>query len=311
MSSIIDYISNDLSLDKSYIKSIIDRSGFYYKRYTIPKQNGKKRVIHQASPELKTLQYWVKENILKLLPVSNSAFAYKTGDSIKKHALFHKNAYFIFHTDIENYFPSIHSKMLTDILIKHQEKLQIAGVWFDDICDIVSKICFRKDQLSIGTVSSPIISNIIAYNYDEEISSICEQSGYRYSRYADDIYISSNSYIPNSLQETITECLLKHGFIINKSKTWFKSKKSRRKVTGLLLTDTGRISIGTEPRKKIKQMIYNRLIKGEGHPEKILGYLAYLKDIEPQTYNKFIIKYSSYCNGDVISAIRQNPLNPN
>ena len=52
-------------------------------------------------------------------------------------------------------------------------------------------------------------------------------------------------------------------------------------------------------------MIYNRLVNGNGSPESILGYLAYLKDIEPQTYNKYIIKYSTYCDGDVISAIRR------
>lgn len=50
-------------------------------------------------------------------------------------------------------------------------------------------------------------------------------------------------------------------------------------------------------------MIYNRLVNGNGSPNEILGYLAYLKDAEPQIYNKFIIKYSTYCDGDVISAI--------
>ena len=167
MNSIIDRIASDLSLDRIYIKSIIQRSAFYYKRFTIPKQNGDQRVIYQASPELKSLQYWVREKILKLLPISEAAFAYQTGSSIKKHADFHKNAYFIFHTDIKNYFPSIHEEMLTNILIEHRDSLQTQGMWFEDICDVVAKICFRNGQLSIGTVSSPIISNIVAYKFDE------------------------------------------------------------------------------------------------------------------------------------------------
>ena len=87
MNSIIDRIACDLSLDRIYIKSIIQRSAFYYKRFTIPKQNGDQRVIYQASPELKSLQYWVREKILKLLPISEAAFAYQTGSSIKKHIL--------------------------------------------------------------------------------------------------------------------------------------------------------------------------------------------------------------------------------
>ena len=303
MNSIIDHIACDLSLDRIYIKSIIQRSAFYYKRFTIPKQNGDQRVIYQASPELKSLQYWVREKILKLLPISEAAFAYQTGSSIKKHADFHKNAYFIFHTDIKNYFPSIHEEMLTNILIEHRDSLQTQGMWFEDICDVVAKICFRNGQLSIGTVSSPIISNIVAYKFDELVISYCKKQGYLYSRYADDIYISGNSYIPESTKNYIEDCLCSYNFRMNISKTWFKSKKSRRKITGLIITDTGRVSVGMENRKKIKSMIYNRLVNGNGSPNEILGYLAYLKDVEPQIYNEFIIKYSTYCDGDVISAI--------
>ena len=307
MSSIIDRIAHDLSLDQSCVSSIIRGSNFYYKKFEIPKRNGGTRLIYQASPELKSLQYWVRENILRYLPVSAASFAYKSGDSIKKHAAFHQNAHFIFHTDIESYFPSIYSKMLTDILVKNSDELNRRGVWFDDSCATISKICFLNNRLSIGTVSSPIISNIVAYDFDECISSYCEQNGYKYSRYADDIYISSNTYIPGDTKNLVKDCLFSHGFRMNESKTWFRSSKSRRKITGLVITDTGRVSVGTETRRKIKHMIYNRLVNGDGEPDKILGYLAYLKDIEPQVYNRYIIKYSAYCDGDIINAIRRGP----
>lgn len=310
MNSIIDRIACDLSLDRAYIASVICQSSFYYKRFTIPKRNSEQRVIYQASPELKSLQYWVRENVLSLLPISNAAFAYQSGDSIKKHATFHKDAYFIFHTDIRSYFPSIHSKMLTDILVKHQRELQERNLWFEDSCEVIAKICFRKDSLSIGTVSSPMISNIIAYDFDEMFISYAEQIGCQYSRYADDIYFSGRTYIPDDTKKFVKECLLTYGFRINESKTWFKSKKSRRKITGLIITDTGRVSVGTEARKKMKHMIYDRIVNGRGEPNEILGYLAYLKDVEPQVYNQYIIKYSTYCGGDVISAIRQGPQKP-
>lgn len=68
MSSLITRISSNLQLKDDYISSIIRRSNYYYKDYYIPKRNGGRRKISQASPELKTLQYWVKTNILSLLP---------------------------------------------------------------------------------------------------------------------------------------------------------------------------------------------------------------------------------------------------
>lgn len=50
-------------------------------------------------------------------------------------------------------------------------------------------------------------------------------------------------------------------------------------------------------------MVYNKLVNGEGNSDQILGYLAFLKDIEPNSYNNLIIKYSQYCDGDIITAL--------
>jgi len=306
MISIIDRISNDLKLDQAYLISIISRSDYYYKKYNIPKHNGDQRVIYQASPELKTLQYWVRENVLRLLPISNAAFAYQPRSSIRKHAEYHIQASFLFHTDIKDFFPSIKARMLTSILISCKDSLQEAGCWYDDICEIVSKICFFKGVLTIGTVSSPMISNIVMNKIDEVLISYCKELGYRYSRYADDIYISSPNFLPVDVADAIKRVLDDNSFRINEQKTWFRSKKSQMRITGLTITDSGRISIGTENRNMIKGLIYNKLINGTGDADVILGYLAYLRDIEPKVYNNYMIKYSTYCNGDVISAIRGN-----
>lgn len=308
MNSLIDRIAADLHLESTYIEALIMRSDYYYKRYTIPKNNGGRRYIYQASPELKSLQYWIRKNILSELPVSKSAFAYNSGDSIKRHVTYHKDANFIFHTDIKDFFPNIHSKKLKDMVERQQEELQQLGLWYDDLCDILSYICFRMDCLCIGTVSSPAISNIVMYDFDEKLCFYCDNQGYRYSRYADDIYISSKKYIPIEIRKTVAEQLAKNGFIINTDKTCFKSKKGRRQITGLILTESGRVSVGDEMRHSIKKMIYKRLVKGEGNPEMILGYMAYLKDVEPAVYNRYLIKYSTYCNGDVISAIKADPV---
>lgn len=92
---------------------------------------------------------------------------------------------------------------------------------------------------------------------------------------------------------------------MNMSKTRFYSPKYRRKITGIVITNDSQVSIGTERRINIKKMIYEKLIHNKGDSEQILGYLSFLKDIEPQTYNNLIIKYSQYCEGDIIAALRK------
>lgn len=307
MKSLIDKISLDLGLNREYVASIVRRSSCYYKDYKIPKRNGNERKISQASPELKSLQYWVKNNVLSLLPVSKAAFAYNTGDSIAKHAEYHKESYFIFHTDIKNFFPSITAEHLVKILEANQEMIEAADLWYDDICEVVSAICFRFGRLCIGTVSSPCICNIVMYKFDEYFLANCKGHKWKYSRYADDIFISSQVYLPENLRKEVDDKLSENGFLSNDEKTCFMSKKGRRQITGLVLTETGRVSIGTARRRAIKDMIYNRIVNGQGNPDIILGHLAFLKDVEPAVYNNYMIKYAAYCDGDVIAAIRSGP----
>lgn len=301
--NIIDRIALELKLDKEYLSRISSRSAYYYRDFTIPKRNGGKRNISQPSPELKTLQYWVLKNILNKLPVSESAFAYKKGDSIKRHAQIHSKSYYIFHADIQEFFPSVHFSHLRNILMDNKGVFDNLHIDLEDSLDMIKNICFRKDSLCIGAVSSPAISNIIMCSFDNQVREYCESNNYIYSRYADDIYISSDKYISQDLFRFISSELIKNGFRLNIRKTRFYSPKYRRKITGIILTNDSQISIGLERRNKIKKMIYNKLINNKGNPYEILGYLSFLKDIEPNTYNNMIIKYSKYCNGDIISAL--------
>lgn len=143
------------------------------------------------------------------------------------------------------------------------------------------------------------------YPFDEKMLSYCKERKLIYSRYADDIYISSVSCIDKSVARDIPSEINKLGFKTNKEKTWFSSKKSRQRVTGLIITTDCRVSVGSEVRCIIKKMVYERVIHGRGDSEVLLGYLSYLKSIEPQTYNQLITKYSAYCDGDIIEAIER------
>ena len=105
-------MSKELKLNSTYLYDIANRSSYYYKDYSIPKKKGGHRNISQPSPELKTLQYWIKDNILTKMPISKFAFAYNKGDSIKKHASIHSKSRFLFHSDIMAFFPSIHFAIL-------------------------------------------------------------------------------------------------------------------------------------------------------------------------------------------------------
>ena len=300
----VDKIAADLCLDSEYVASVVKRSKFYYRDYYIKKRDDSRRKISQPSPELKTLQYWAVNNILNKFPISSSAYAYQKGSSIKRHAQFHQNSKHIFHTDICKFFPSITYEHLQPILLSNHKLFEDMGIDLDSV-ETIRDICFRENSLCIGTVSSPIISNIIMYQFDVIMLGYCKKNHLKYSRYADDIYLSSNSYIDLSHVNFLSGTLKKFGFSINESKTYFSSPKYRRKVTGLVIGTDSSVTIGSQKRAFIKKLVYDKLVHHKGDGNSILGYLAFLKDIEPQTYNNIIAKYSQYCKEDIIDALKK------
>lgn len=302
--NIVEKIATDLCLDVNYITSIIRRSNYYYRDYYIKKRDGGRRKISQPNPELKTLQYWTVNNVLKKLPISNAAYAYQKGSSIKKHAQLHQNSRHIFHTDICKFFPSISYEQLQPFLLNNRQIFEDLDIDLTSI-ETIRNICFRENKLCIGTVSSPIISNIIMYQFDVLMLGYCKKNHLKYSRYADDIYLSSNSYIDIEHINFLTSSLKNIGFSINETKTYFSSPKYRRKVTGLVIGNDSTITIGSQKRNFIKKLVYEKLVHNKGDGDSILGYLAFLKDIEPQTYNSIIAKYSQYCEEDIIVALRK------
>ena len=109
--------------------------------------------------------------------------------------------------------------------------------------------------------------------------SYCRKNDLKYSRYADDIYLSSDSYIDIPHISFLSTTLRDFGFQINEKKTYFSSAKYRRKVTGLIIGTDLSVTVGSERRKLIKKLVYDKLVHNEGHGDSILGHLAFLKDI--------------------------------
>lgn len=89
------------------------------------------------------------------------------------------------------------------------------------MCDKYVLACARENRLCVGAVSSPIISNIIMHKFDVMVLNYCRKNDLKYSRYADDIYLSSNSYIDAPHIDFLSTTLRDFGFQINEKKLTF------------------------------------------------------------------------------------------
>lgn len=282
--SVISRMSQDLGLDPQYLRNIARRNNLY-KQYYIPKGKGK-RLILQPSRELKVIQYWMCKNVFEDFPISEYCSAYEKGCSIKRNALLHSKNSNILHMDIKDFFPSITRKKLIELFRNNSNIIQEKSLSLNDIEYILDVVLYNGEKLVIGSVASPVISNRIMYNFDKDLSGVLKEDGnYIYTRYADDIVISSSRFIELDIVENIKKIIKEHGFLSNDEKIYFMNRSSKRQVTGVVLDNNSNcVGIGTERYRKIKSSIYKYCVKKEGNIEEIRGNLAFVKSINEKQY---------------------------
>jgi len=288
--SILVQMSEDLLIPVNQLQLLSITAPHRYKVYQIKKRNGRgERTIAQPAKVVKRLQYWVIEHILKQCPIHNCATAYQEGSSIRKNASAHKDCSFILKMDFQNFFPSL----TPNDFIAHLKLHGIPNDYTEEDINLLCRILFWKPRrgngliLSIGAPSSPAVSNTLLFSFDEKMSTFCDQNHICYTRYADDLTFSMNNrdlrtplldYLCNVLHELPFPRLY-----INREKTFFGSKSACRKVTGLVLTNDGRVSLGREKKRLIRSMI-DHYLKGHlngDEAKQLRGLLAFAKDVEP------------------------------
>lgn len=163
-----------------------------YKEHYINKRNNRgKRLISQPTKELKYVQKYFIQNILNGLPIHYAAKAYRSGLSIKDHALPHANSKYLLKLDFRDFFPSITAEGLC-------YRLKLDFGFSDSDLYIIKRIickcrpCSDVLHLSIGAPSSPYISNYFLFEFDEIIFNFCLENEVVYTRYADDLAFSTN-----------------------------------------------------------------------------------------------------------------------
>jgi len=143
--------------------------------------------------------------------------------------------------------------------------------------------------LSVGAPSSPFVSNRIMEGFDLEMSSFCNENGLKYTRYADDIAISSPDKIDmNILEKQIYNSLPEYiSLKLNDGKAKLIGPGQRKSVTGLIINNDGKVSIGRKRKRVIEAMAYNYSVKKGDIPKDVVqGNLAFLRMVDPDGYER-------------------------
>lgn len=252
-----------------FLRAIVSRSRGEYPyrvfRLKKPSAGGEERYRWIAAPHplLLRVQRWINTEILSKLQQHPASFAYRSGRCAFDAAQRHQQARWLVKADVTNFFESILEPDVYSIF-------RAAG-YQPLIAFELARICTRvrtvdetnaKDlrnsrtksraykiqayrsgyigHLPQGAATSPVLANLVANPLDVTLSQIAIRTGFRYTRYADDIAFSSAS--PDTTRAdavkvagAIHSALYKHGFSPNLAKSVIRGPGHRRIVLGLLV----------------------------------------------------------------------------
>ncbi|CAH6945950.1 RNA-directed DNA polymerase [Vibrio chagasii] len=286
----------------------------HYKVYKIPKRSFGFRVIAQPTAQLKNIQRKIVGEIQEHIKVHPAAKAYVKNCSIKDNAIAHVNSNYLLKLDLENFFNSLTPEMLA-------RALEYQGLSFieSEVVALNELLFWNRTKkkspnfvLSVGAPSSPFLSNVIMYEFDESVSEFCTGLGLSYSRYADDLTFSTSTKdilfeVPKVIETTLFQ-LFKGKLKLNYSKTKFSSKAHNRHVTGITLTNNNKLSLGRERKRYLRALLHKFSCGNlcDYDVQALKGLMGFALNVEPTFVDKMKDRYGAkllddlfkYKNGD-------------
>jgi hypothetical protein len=300
----LEEMANVLAITPIELNKFIASAPHRYKVYPIAKRNKSSiRMIAQPARELKYLQKLALESFFQDLPIHASSTAYRKGKSIYDNASCHAGSAFFFKTDFKDFFPSIKPVHFLNC-IRMARGLPLSKVDASFVSNLFFYRMKKKSalQLSIGAPSSPFISNAVMYSFDEKVSEVAVKNKVNYTRYADDLMLSSRSkesvHATATALQIIKDNSIMNSLVFNAAKTHFLSKKDNVHITGMVLTPQGRVSIGRKNKRKVKSLVHRWTLHqlNESEVSYLKGYLSFCYAVEPGFCQSLKVKYGETLN---------------
>ncbi len=253
-------VEQDLGFSARTLYGLSNDLDRHYRSVFIPKSDGSKRKLSVPDLILKRVQKSIADNILVQYPISRYAKAYKQGSTIQKNARPHVGKKKILKLDIDGFFDNILYSSVKDIVF-YKEK------YSDPIRILLTMLCYYKESLPQGAPTSPSISNIIMYDFDETVGAFCREKSVSYTRYCDDMTFSGD-FDEREIISFVRKELGKLGLYLKKRKTAIIPETKRQTVTGITVNE--KINLTNDYKKKIRQeMYYIKKYGPDGHLAKI------------------------------------------
>jgi len=275
---------------KNFIRTYGDTSALY-KTFQIPKRSGGMREICAPESILKDMQEEILKTFtktLKFLP-HNAAHGFTKKRNCKTSLDVHrqnKSRWFL-KLDIKDFFPNT----TEEILCKAIKTVYPFCLLTDEGINMLIKICTLDGATPQGAPTSPMLTNMVMVAKDIAITRYCREHNMVYTRYADDILISSKvDFDWKEVQECVSHLI--GNYTVKEEKTRYGSFNGRNWNLGLMYNNDYKITVGHKKKQLVKNLVHNYMTKEDQHTfenwYKLIGIVGYCNYIEPQYFTKYL-----------------------
>jgi len=294
-------IEQDLGFSARTLYGLSNHLEKHYHNVFIPKSDGSKRKLSVPDLILKGVQKSIADNILVQFPVSRYAKAYKVGSSVQRNAQPHIGKKKLLKLDIEGFFDHILYSQVKDIVFCEEK-------FAEPIRILLTMLCYYKESLPQGAPTSPAITNIIMFDFDETVGAFCNKKNIAYTRYCDDMTFSGD-FDEGEVITFVKKELFKLGLFLKNRKTVVLPASKRQTVTGIVVNE--KLNITKEYKRNIRQeMYYIQKFGMDEHLNKLgisdkRGYLLSLKGrisfvLQTIPNNREFVEYRKVLNANLL-----------
>ncbi len=242
-----DHLAKTLSLTPKQLHQLAASAENQYHAFRIPKRDGSLRTLQAPQPLLKNTQRSILDEILAFVPLNPHAEGFRPHHSILTNSRRHVGQKVVVKLDIEDFFPSIGAQRIHGLFARLGYPRQVT--W------LLTRLTTCRGALPTGAPTSPALSNLVCRRLDRRLSAIGNKMDFAYSRYADDITLSSQNPRMVQLLPFIREVVGEEGFHFKASKTRILRDGGRQKVTGIVVNT--RPNIARQEIRTLRAILHN------------------------------------------------------
>ena len=138
----------------------------------------------------------------------------------------------------------------------------------------------------------PALANLAAFGLDRRLTGLAAAVGARYSRYADDLVLSSDHHLRTPVA-MIAEIAAAEGFRVNAAKTRVMGRGTRQTVTGIVVN--ARPNVPRADYDELKAILHRASLHGPAglDPAHLLGRIAWVEALNPSRGAKLRAAFAS------------------